>query len=127
MLITSAGPTVLFLIISGMGVSLNKALTYGAKKRALPYHLAQANANRRFQSDLLKENQAVGNVSTSYSKKSITLLDSSDTPTHPVISTQPSCTSCSNAVSLGEYQKIKRKANAAIDRAMKTKQSAKKY
>jgi len=65
--------------------------------------IAQANANRRFQSN------------------------SSNTPAHPTISTQPSCTSCSNAVSLGEYQKIKQKANAAIDRAMKAEQSAKKY
>ena len=98
-----------------MGISLDKALTYGAKKCALPYHIAQANANCQFQSDLLKENQVVGNASISYSKKSITLLDSSNTPAHPTISTQPLCTSCSNAVSLGEYQKIKQKANAVID------------
>ena len=40
-----------------MGISLNKALTYGAE---LPNHLARANANCWFQSDLLKENQAFG-------------------------------------------------------------------
>ena len=60
---------ILFLIICSMGISLNKTLTYGAKKHCLPNHIAQHTAEPRYEHQNFKENRALHSALVPQAKK----------------------------------------------------------
>ena len=61
-----------------MGISLNKALTYGAKKRCLHNHIAQHTAEHRYEHQNFKENRALHLALVPQAKKLGTLEESSN-------------------------------------------------
>ena len=110
-----------------MGITLNKVLTYGAKKRRLPNHIAQLNAERRYERQGFKENKALHPASVPQVKKLGTLQESSNTNTAPTNTNIPMRTQHRGTVSLETYQKMERKASSAIRHAKAAKESEKRY
>ena len=110
-----------------MGITLNKALTYGAKKRCLPNHIAQLNAECCYERQGFKENKVPHPTLFPRVKKLGTLQESSNTRTRRANENTPICTQHQDTVSLETYQKMERKASSAIRCAKAAEESAKRY
>ena len=118
---------VLFLIICSMSITLNKALTYGAKKRCLPNHIAQLNAEGCYERQGFKENKAPHPTLFPWVKKLGTLQESSNTQTSRANENVPIRTQHQGTVSLKTYHKMERKASSAICRAKVAEGLARRY
>ena len=110
-----------------MGITLNKALTYGAKKRCLPNHIAQLNAERCYERQGFKENKVPHPTLFPQVKKLGTLQESSNTRMSHTNENAPIHTQHQGTVSLKTYQKMERKASSAIRCAKTAEESAKRY
>ena len=117
----------LFLIICSMGITLNKALTYGAKKCCLPNLIAQLNAECCYEHQGFKENKAPHPTLFPRVKKLGTLQESSNTWMSHVNENMPICTQHQGTVGLKTYQKMERKASSVICCAKADEESAKRY
>ena len=97
------------------------------KKRCLPNHIAQLNAEHRNEHQVFKENKALHSTLVPQVKKLSTLQESSNTQTSPTNKNTPMHTQHQGTVSLETYQRTERKASSVIHCAKAAEESAKKY